>query len=304
MFITPSTLSMLFQTWKGLYSEAYEKTPVFYDQLATKVPSNTLENVYAWLALPKGFREWIGERMFNNLRVHGYVLRNKDWENSVEVPRNAIKDDQYGVYTMFIQQMAAEAKKLYDELIATAMIAGSTAVGFDGVAFFHASHPTYSGSGTYANRATSTALTPVNYAAARAAMMSYVGEGGKSLRVMPNLLVVPPQLEDDAKQILQADRIVAASGINAVTGAATNIYKGSAVPLVLPELASTPTHWYLMDTTKPIKPFVLQEREAPTVHTPDEFMEHTFKTNHYIMGAEARAVAGYSLPFLCYRGEG
>lgn len=306
MFITPSTLSMLFQTWKGLYSEAYEKTEVFYDKLATKVPSTTLENVYPWLAMPKGFREWIGERMFNNLRVHGYVLRNKDWEDSVEIPRNAIKDDQYGVYSMFIQQMAAEAKKLYDELIASAMIAGATAVGFDGVAFFSASHPTYNGSGTYSNRATSTALTHTNYAAARAAMMSYVGEGGKSLRVRPNLLVVPPQLETTANQITNAEYTApaAAVGANAANAMQTNVLRSTATVIVLPELSSTPGHWYLMDATKPVKPFILQEREAPKVHTPDEFTEHTFKTNHYIMGAEARAVAGYSLPFLCYRGEG
>lgn len=302
MVITPSTIQMIFQQFRGLFAEALTKTPRWFEKVATKSPSNSLENVYPWEAMPKGFREWIGERNFNNIRVHGYVLRNKDWEDSVEVPANAIKDDQYGVYNNIVQGLGMQAAKLYDYLIADAMRAGTSAIGFDGQAFFSASHPDYNGS-TYSNYDTSTALTAANYQAARAKMMNYKAEDGKPLNVMPNLLVVPPQLEATGRQLLNADFIApaAAFGQNVTSVMQSNVLRGSAELLVLPELSADAGTWYLLDTSKPIKPFILQEREAPYVDGPDMFPEHAFKTNKYIMGAAARAVAGYSLPMLCYR---
>lgn len=47
-------------------------------------------------------------------------------------------------------------------------------------------------------------LTPANYAAARAAMQNMQGDGGRILGVMPNVLVVPPSLETDARTLLKA----------------------------------------------------------------------------------------------------
>ena len=48
-------------------------------------------------------------------------------------------------------------------------------------------------------------LTPANYAAARAAMMSYRSDGGRVLGVMPNKLVVPPTLESAALSVLNTE---------------------------------------------------------------------------------------------------
>lgn len=47
-------------------------------------------------------------------------------------------------------------------------------------------------------------LTPTNYAAARARMMSLRGDKAQILNVRPNLMVVPPTLEEDARNLLAA----------------------------------------------------------------------------------------------------
>lgn len=47
-------------------------------------------------------------------------------------------------------------------------------------------------------------LNPANYAIARAAMQNMKGDGGRILGVMPNVLVVPPSLETDARTLLKA----------------------------------------------------------------------------------------------------
>lgn len=70
-------------------------------------------------------------------------------------------------------------------------------------------------------------LTSENYQSARAAMMSLLGDNGKPLNIRPNLLVVPPSLEGDARELLVSERN--ASG-------ASNPWYNSAQLLVTPWL--------------------------------------------------------------------
>jgi phage major head subunit gpT-like protein len=71
-------------------------------------------------------------------------------------------------------------------------------------------------------------LSKTNYRTAREALMGMKGDHGRPLGLMPNLLVVPPGLEGEALEILNAERDSAG---------ATNVYKGTAELLVVPWLA-------------------------------------------------------------------
>jgi phage major head subunit gpT-like protein len=62
-------------------------------------------------------------------------------------------------------------------------------------------------------------LNDGNYAAARAAMMDFRADGGRILGVKPTILVVPPQLETAALQILNA-QLTASGGSNVWANAA------------------------------------------------------------------------------------
>lgn len=66
------------------------------------------------------------------------------------------------------------------------------------------------------------------YGDARAAMMSFLDDFGKPLNIKPNLLVVPPALEQEAREILMNERDAAG---------ATNPWRGSAEMLVSAWLA-------------------------------------------------------------------
>jgi phage major head subunit gpT-like protein len=76
-------------------------------------------------------------------------------------------------------------------------------------------------------------LSAATYAAARAAMMSLKNAEGRPLGLKPNLLVVPPALEAEAREILQAQFII---GDPSSGGSKTNIWQGTADLLVVPEL--------------------------------------------------------------------
>ncbi|MFN3970886.1 MAG: Mu-like prophage major head subunit gpT family protein [Gemmobacter sp.] len=72
------------------------------------------------------------------------------------------------------------------------------------------------------------ALNEGNYAAARAAMMSFKGEGGKLLGVTPTVMVVPPALENDALHLLNTE---------IKSGGGSNPWKGTCELIVSPYLA-------------------------------------------------------------------
>lgn len=71
-------------------------------------------------------------------------------------------------------------------------------------------------------------LNKANYRNAREALMSMKGDYGRPFGIMPDLLVVPPSLEGEALEIINAERDAAG---------ATNVYKGTAELLVVPWLA-------------------------------------------------------------------
>jgi phage major head subunit gpT-like protein len=77
-------------------------------------------------------------------------------------------------------------------------------------------------------------LNPTNYAAARGAMMSLTNSEGRPLGIKPSLLLVPPSLEAQAREILQAQFII---GDPNTGGTKSNVWQGTADLLVVPELA-------------------------------------------------------------------
>jgi phage major head subunit gpT-like protein len=72
-------------------------------------------------------------------------------------------------------------------------------------------------------------LTPSNYAAIRAKMQTLTGDQGRPLGIRPNVLVVPPQLEEAAFHLLNTET---------KDGGGSNPWKGSAEILVTPYLAA------------------------------------------------------------------
>src|SRR6185437_2011404 len=98
------------------------------------------------------FRLWQDERMLQNLEAHNYSITNDDYENTVGISRNAIMDDQYGVYTPVIQQLGIDTKAHPDVLIAAlitnainnvdSVSSANSVVCYDGKTFFSATgHP-------------------------------------------------------------------------------------------------------------------------------------------------------------------
>lgn len=281
MIVNQQALQGIYVSFNTLFNKTLSETKTFWDKIATRVPSSTGEESYKWLGdIPK-MREWIGDKQIQNLSAHDYTIKNKDFELTVNVKRNDIEDDRIGLYSPMIQTVAQSAATFADDLVFGVLKAGFSEKCFDKQPFYSKEHKI--GKKSAANTGTKK-LTVESYADARSIMMSYTDEHGRPLRLVPNLLLVPPALESRAREILLADQI----------NGSTNTYKGTAELHVVPELADEPTAWHLLCTTRPIKPVIYQERTAPKFVSLDKDTDaNVFYRAEYVYGAEARGNAGY-----------
>jgi phage major head subunit gpT-like protein len=298
MNITAENLRGIFTAYNLRFQAAFGAAPSFYQELATIVPSTSRSNTYAWMDKLPRMRKWLGDRVVNNLKARGYVIENEKFEMTEAISRDDIEDDQIGVFNAFVDFMSQAAASYPDDLLATLMQNGQTNIAHDGQFFFDIDHPINlddTGAGVQSNYFTGTPLTQGNFANVRAQMMSWKGSDLQPLGAKPSVLVVPPLLENTARTIVEAE-LINKGGVQE-----SNVYKGVAKVLVLPQLAGGvgDTEWYLLDNTKPIRPFVFQNRRSPEfVMRNDPQDPSVFDRDEFKYGVSARGAAGYALWFL------
>ena len=279
MIINPQNLRGIYVSFNTLFNQAFSEQKPTYEKVATVVPSTSDSETYAWLGDIPGMREWIGDREIQNLTGSDYTIKNKDFELTVGVDRNAIEDDKIGLYKPSIQMLGASAASHPDELVYALLASGFEAKCYDGKAFFATDHEV--GKNAVSNKITGK-LSLESYVTARAMMRGYKNSKGRSLALVPNLLVVPPALEAKAREILVAEFI----------NGTKNTMQGTAELHVEPRLTSD-TAWFLLDTSRPIKPLIYQQRKkAKFVSKTAETDDNVFMSKKFIYGADSRGNAG------------
>ena len=293
MIVNSVALQSIFKGFKTLFNEAFAGTKPTYEKVATVVPSSTKSEEYGWLGAFPRLRKWVGDRVINSLAAHGYTIKNESWEATVEVNREDIEDDAYGVYTPMIKELGRSAATHPDEIVFGLLAKGFTETCYDGQYFFDTDHKDEDGP-VQSNKGTKV-LSAASYSAARAQMMSLLDAKGTPLGIMPNLLVVPPQLEEAARKILYAEQI----------DGTTNTLKNTAELLAAPWLAANPTAWFLFDTSRAIKPLIFQQRKKPEFVSMDATNDqNVFMKKQYIYGVDCRDNAGFGLWQLAYGSTG
>lgn len=292
MIINQQALVTLNTGFSAAFNKGFTGVQPRYTKIATTVPSSTADQKYAWIGNFPKMREWIGERTIQNIAAYDYTVKNKKFESTIAVSRDEIEDDQYGIYAPMVTALGQEAAKHPDDLVFKAMRNGFEQTCYDGKPFFSTDHK--NGGYAYSNKGTEK-LSQESYAAARASMMGILSDNGDSLGLVPDLLVVSPANEEKALMILKADYI----------NGTTNVYKGTAEILVVPELAAMPEAWFLFCTSMFLKPFIYQERKKiKFVSLTKETDMNVFLKDEYVYGADGRCNVGYGFPQMAYGSTG
>lgn len=150
MIVNGANLKTLGTTFKASYQGGLDVAPTDHELIAMEVPSTTGSQEYGWLGKFPSAREWVGDREIQNLRTHGYTIRNKDYELTVGVDRNDIEDDNVGLYGPMFREMGASTGSKACELVYALMKAGFVTPCYDGQNFFDTAHPVIQADGTEA----------------------------------------------------------------------------------------------------------------------------------------------------------
>ncbi|MDH5184887.1 MAG: Mu-like prophage major head subunit gpT family protein [Gammaproteobacteria bacterium] len=298
MIVNKDSLSTLFINLKTTFNKAFDATESMWTKIAMLVPSGSSQNDYKWLSNFPQMRKWIGEKNVKSLEGFSYTIVNDDWEATVEVDRNDIEDDNLGIYAPQAQMAGYSSKQLPDEIVIELVNNGHANLCYDGQNFFDTDHPvagaSVSNKGAVALSIATLAAAKASYGLTRTKMKQFKDDEGRPLNINPNILLVGPALADDARSLMTNDRL---------EDGKPNPYKGTA-EVVEDSRITSDTAWYLLDTRKPVKPFIYQERKKPTfVSQTDMEADNVFKRKKFLFGAEARAAGGYGFWQLAYKGN-
>lgn len=246
------------------FDKAVMNAQPFYPSVCTVVQSNGSDEKYAWLGDVPSVREWLGDRVFKEMRAADYTIVNKHWEDSLLVPKTNIADDRMGLYDTLFAQLGQRAALHPDKLLMETIVAGTSTACFDGQFFFDTDH-SWGDSGSQSNDLTyaaATGTTPTEaefklaFEQAVAAMLGFVDDRGEPLNqptvgAMNDLMVLTPVA-------------MYATAVKAVEAAI--IGNNSNVQVWRPRVVASPfltdaSAFYTFYTGSPLKPFVFQARE-------------------------------------------
>ena len=221
MIINKASLDLLFTGFSSAFKDGFASAPSHFQKLAMVTNSQTREERYGWIGRFPSIREWLGDRIVDNLSIHSFTIENKDYEATICVDRNDIEDDRMGVYAPMFDHFGREAKEHPDRLMFDLIGKGFTTNCYDGQSFFDTDHPV--------------------------------------------------------------------TDANNVIGSVSNMQAGAGTP------------WYLLDTSKALRPFVFQRRkDFNLVRKDSPNDDNVFDQRRFIYGTDGRCAVGFGLWQLAY----
>ncbi len=110
-------------------------------RIATTVKSTQKEQKYGWLGKMPKVREWIGDRVVQNISEHDYAIKEKKWDLTVGVDRDDIETDNLGHYSMLFEGIGEASVLDPEQLVWDLLAAGFETECYDGQYFFDTDHP-------------------------------------------------------------------------------------------------------------------------------------------------------------------
>ncbi len=141
MLINTGNLRTLGTGFKANFQSGLGMAEPDHLEIATEVTSTTGKEEYGWLGQVPGMREWLGDRVVQNVATHDYAIKNRDFELTISVPRNDIQDDNIGIYAPLFQEMGRSTTAHPSQLCYPLLKNGFNLLCYDGQNFFDTDHP-------------------------------------------------------------------------------------------------------------------------------------------------------------------
>jgi phage major head subunit gpT-like protein len=299
--VSSDVLAGVLTNFRTLFATDFEAAMAaqVWRQIAMQIPSKTKTETYNWLGTPPKMEDVThDEPTLSGLHSFDYSLSNLLYKAAIEVERSMLEDDRLGMVLPRVRQLGSEAARHPGELLFQLFESNGNA--FDGTAFFadtrvigeSANIDNINGAGT------SGSVTEIKAALAwgRKQMRKFQDDRGRPMNLIPNVIVVPPDLEQLMFQALNTDQ--AALGTTPpVPATETGAWALAGYTVIVNPFLTSTVDWYMMHVGAALKPFIYQERIAPALEgitTPNT--EAGVIRDKFVYSVRARYAVGYGDP--------
>ncbi len=141
MIINSQNLNHLNAAVSTMFTRGLQRTITPWDAVAMPTSSVTAETVYPFSKDLGAIREWVGERVVHNMEQGDFRIKNRKFEKTLGIGRDAIEDDTYGLLSSDFELTGQQAAEFPSEQIYGLLKTGLTETGLDGQYFFDTDHP-------------------------------------------------------------------------------------------------------------------------------------------------------------------
>lgn len=284
--------------------------PQNYADLFVEVKSTKKLEEWDWLGDVPDFTEWDTDRILSELKAYTLRIMNKRWSSGIKLNADDIDDDSIGLFDTTVSDLAEKARTHRYRLMIQAWINGfdgvqntsTNGLAYDGLFYFSTTRGTGSNKMTTALTADAAGLAALQQAQFLIESQTTY-DGQQCLELSGTDLFVGPKLRAAAEYLLKTEFFAAAGG-----GSVSNTYKDRYKLHVVPQLrGAADDYWFLFDLSKPVKPFVFQNRDEITTNVlagggkggpGGEVSLPKFQRNELWFGAQGRYNVGYFEPRL------
>jgi phage major head subunit gpT-like protein len=264
------------------------------NEIAMEVTSDGSEEDYRWLQENPEFQEWVGDRDLGDLKDYKFTIRNIDFQAAVKIFKNEIEDDKMNLVLPRVRGMANGERRKWGKLIHTIMLAGTTGLAYDAVAYFSDVSGDRNNDNLLASVISLGTPTLAQIAVAlrdtRVAMLGFKNSRGEIIGVVPDTFVVPPNLEMGFLQLMTSN-----SDPSLTNAGTVNPYKSWVKRVIVDPGLSDGNDFYAFATKFSVGPFVKQKRQEVETVLDDTFIN---VNKSLFFGADFRGNVGYGLPIL------
>ena len=287
--------------FRSLFQSSFEAASMQapWRELALPVDSTGQTESYDWLGtVPIMVDVTHGDIQVEGLGNFSQSIENLTYKAAIEVARAAFEDDKLNLISPRVQQLGEEAGRHPGQLIFALFESGGLA--FDATAFFadtrvigRSANVDNIVSGAYG--AGTVAEFKAGLSAGRSAMRKFQDDQGRPMNHTPNVIVVPPELEQVAFEALS--QTTQGTSTPPVPATQDGSYRVAGYLLLVNPYLTTVDDWYMFHTSAATRPFIYQQRVAPSLEgltSPET--ESGIVRDRFLYSVRARYAVGYGDP--------
>lgn len=270
--------------------------------LATVIEDPNIIHTELWTTAAPLLREWVGAKLLNKLRAESLTITTSPKEASIEIPKNDVLTDRFGLWRPKIAGLADTFEWGLNDLVIAMLVAGvqGTALGttYDGQNLFDTDHTALSIGGTAQSNIVTGAFTQAIYDTAWQRLLSLLNENGQPVNDPGRnmRLIVGPANRKVARDIVQAQRLAngadnldRATAELVVTGYLT---AGRTINVRGTTITLTGNEWFLIPEGS--SAVIVQVKRPPELLSVEDGA-YAFLNAKYLYGVETEFGAGYGL---------